>query len=249
MNHKRLKMLKVTLLIMLGVASVLQSTTLIIGQQAQNPKLPEVGVITIGPAEPANPGKPDGEDLKFKPNKGAPLKTYLYSQTLPKIWLAFKNSSISKAKVETIKVQLPPEAKQALTAYWEVARDHAYYEKFADKRDVQKSINMDRKLAHSHDETVRRLQQVLIDAPDGRRAVSYEEANDLVIFAHLVAIRLIDRAKEYQKKIRSDAVARRLTTHSTGAESACLSSDNLKAWFGVPRPVNSGVRCSLLKST
>jgi hypothetical protein len=33
----------------------------------------------------------------------------------------------------------------------------------------------------------------------------------------------------------------RLTTHSTGAEIAYLSSDKLKAWFGVSRPVNSGV--------
>jgi hypothetical protein len=35
---------------------------------------------------------------------------------------------------------------------------------------------------------------------------------------------------------------RNLTTHSTGAEIACLSSARLGAWFGVSRPVNSGVR-------
>ena len=34
----------------------------------------------------------------------------------------------------------------------------------------------------------------------------------------------------------------RLTTHSTGAESACFSFVNLDAWFDVSRPVNSGVR-------
>jgi hypothetical protein len=32
-----------------------------------------------------------------------------------------------------------------------------------------------------------------------------------------------------------------ITTHSTGAELACLSSDNLKAWLDTSRPVNSSV--------
>jgi hypothetical protein len=35
----------------------------------------------------------------------------------------------------------------------------------------------------------------------------------------------------------------RLTTHSTGAEIARLSSARLDAWLDVSRPVNSGVRC------
>jgi len=39
----------------------------------------------------------------------------------------------------------------------------------------------------------------------------------------------------------SEAEAR-LTTHSTGAEIARLSSARLKAWFIVSRPVNSSVR-------
>jgi hypothetical protein len=35
----------------------------------------------------------------------------------------------------------------------------------------------------------------------------------------------------------------RLTTHSTGAESAWLSFARSDAWFVVSRPVNSSVRC------
>jgi hypothetical protein len=37
-------------------------------------------------------------------------------------------------------------------------------------------------------------------------------------------------------------IAGGITTHSTGAESACIPSARLKAWLIASRPVNSGVR-------
>jgi len=39
-----------------------------------------------------------------------------------------------------------------------------------------------------------------------------------------------------------------LTTHSTGADTAQLSSARLDAWFGVSRPVNSGVMPLCIKT-
>lgn len=224
MNYNRHKTLKCALLAVLAVASALQLPISVTGQQAQNPAPPQGGVggtggVVVGtrlPAEPVNQGKAAGEDIQFKPNNGE-LKIYLYSQPLPSMWLVFKNTSdkdnsprsTPKAKAAAIKVQLPAEAKKALAAYWEVVRDHAYYQQFADKRDVQKSINMDVTLFNVHGETERRLEQVQIAAPEGKRLISHREATGLVMFAHLIAIRFMDRAKEYQdsKRKPSRAVA------------------------------------------
>ena len=49
----------------------------------------------------------------------------------------------------------------------------------------------------------------------------------------------LGRMKDWHRPASSP---RRLITHSTGAELACLSSARLKACLVVCRPVNSGVR-------
>ncbi len=56
-----------------------------------------------------------------------------------------------------------------------------------------------------------------VNAPEGKRFISQQEATGLVIFAHLAAIHLMDRAKEYQNSKRKlpGVVARHLTSRSS----------------------------------
>ncbi len=68
------------------------------------------------------------------------------------------------------------------------------------------------------------------------------ELNQPMMKAHGILCQL-SRWREESSSVRHGGMrSYNITTHSTGAESACLSSARLKAWSDASRPVNSGVR-------
>jgi len=184
--------------------------------------------VTRGP-HPSWEGKAAGDVQAFERNNND-LKIALLSQPIPDIWLEFAesrregNPSTKPSKDEAIiKVALPPEAKSTLKLFWEETLKFVYNEAFVKTQSAQEAYDREIAWLNQYTASVQKLQQVKIDAPDGKRNISDVEADNLVYFARTASANLI---KEVKEKKKSGKIARlnhrRQTNRWTRAESACL---------------------------
>ncbi|HEX8651100.1 MAG TPA: hypothetical protein VF708_09670 [Pyrinomonadaceae bacterium] len=158
--------------------------------------------VTRGP-HPAWEGKAAGDVQPFE-RKDEDLKTALLSQPVPDIWLEFTEGQregqptrqTPDTKEAIIKVTLPPEAKAILVSYWEEALKFDYNEAFVKPRSAQEAYDRDVAWSKYITANISKLQKVKIAAPDGRRAISDKEAEDLIYFARKASYNLIKSAKE-----------------------------------------------------
>lgn len=163
----------------------------------------QVTVTVARAPHPAWEGKPAGDAQPFERNN-SDLKIALLSQPVPDIWLEFAESQRedqpprqpSDAAEVIIKVTLPPEAKEILKLHWEEALKFFYGDVFEKPGSVQEAVDRDRTWSSYNFDTIRRLQKVEIPAPDGRRALSDVEAQDLRAFANKAASHLVMNAKQ-----------------------------------------------------
>jgi len=158
--------------------------------------------VTRGP-HPAWEGKAAGAVQPFERNN-ADLKTALFSQPVPDVWLEFVESQregqsvrpTSKGAEPIIKVTLPPEAKNILKLFWEQALKFDYDEAFVKPSKAQEGYDRDMAWMSYHVKTELNLQQVEVAAPDGRRRISDVESTALAVFMHKASISLVEKVKE-----------------------------------------------------
>jgi hypothetical protein len=158
--------------------------------------------VSRGP-HPAWEGKAAGDVQPFERNN-YDLRLALPGQPVLDVWLEFVESKregqptrkSSEDKEPLIKVTLPPEAKELLKSYWEEALKFDYNEAFVKPRNAQEGYDRDVAWTRYCTSSTEKLQKIEIDAPDGRRNISDEEAPDLLFFLHKASASLVKSAKE-----------------------------------------------------
>jgi hypothetical protein len=192
--HVKIFSLTLTFTAVLGVTVFAQAQT--------------AGGVTVavnrGP-HPAWEGKAAGDVQSFERNNDD-LKIALLSQATPDIWLEFAESrreghpSTKSSKDEAIiKVALPSEAKSILKLFWDEALKFDYNEAFIKAQSAQEAYDRDIAWINKCTASIVRLEQVEIDAADGKRKISDLEAEDLVYFARRASANLVNQAKEKRK--------------------------------------------------
>jgi len=148
-------------------------------------------------------GKADGKVLPFEP-AGENLKASLFAHPAPEVWLAFRvpakqgqpQTATGDTNEPATKTELTPEAKRALQSHWEMALDYYYKSEFGEVPDAESDRNESVVLTNSFLVTTRKLKTLPIDAPDGRRNISWNEASDLARFMAAAAANLVEQAKK-----------------------------------------------------
>jgi hypothetical protein len=160
--------------------------------------------VTRGP-HPAWEGKAAGDVQSFERNIDN-LRTALLSQPIPDIWLEFAETSreghlsTQPSKNEApIKIALPPEAKSILKLFWAEALKFDYDEAFVKAQSAQEAHDRDIGWINKCAASIVKLEQVEIDAPDGKRKISDVEAEGLVYFTRRASADLVNKAKEKRK--------------------------------------------------
>ena len=157
---------------------------------------------------PAWEGKAAGETKPFESND-ADLKMALLSQPVPDVWLEFVESQRegqasrqSASDEPIIKVMLPPEANTIVKLLWQDALKFDYNQAFAKAKSAQEGYDRYIGWINKCFAAKRKFQQVEIATPDGKRAISDVEADDIIFFVHKASIDLIDEAKDNKNRSR-----------------------------------------------
>ena len=145
------------------------------------------------PTPDPNHGKAAGELLPFKLTS-EDLRAAVLAHPVPEMWLVFpasmepvpkQDDSVSGSAL-TIRVELPPEAKKALSSYWRyllsVRRDTSLVD-----------------MINTRNDTFRELQKIELDSPSGRRTIARDEAEELVEFIGKAELDLMDQVAPYRK--------------------------------------------------
>ena len=117
---------------------------------------------------------------------------------MPEVWLIFSPETLWTSKevdASGIRVELPSEAQQILLTQWKAVLAARYKQEVAGLPDAKSFEREDVVIANSTDNAQRELTEILIDAPDGKRKLSWSEANDLVIFINKTSADLIAQIK------------------------------------------------------
>ena len=151
---------------------------------------------------PAIQGTATGEIEPFILN-GDDLKTQLSLHPAPKVWLAFP---VSKSKTQsavtdsgeqaTDKVELPVEAVEIISSLWKVAlmsRYKLYVAEIPDSKSYQQEMY---KIANAGEAADRELRKLEINAPDGKRKISEDEAGEIIRFINISAVNVITPFKK-----------------------------------------------------
>jgi hypothetical protein len=173
-------------------------------QQAQIQSKAGVQVVVAQSPAPAFQGVAGGELALFKHQENN-LKASVLAHPVPEVWLVFavpaeseKPQGIGNASVATVKVELPQEAEQTIQSQWELVLARQYEREVVGLRDVKSGISNDVAVANSFLNTGRELQKLLINAPDGKRNISQDEAYSIASFINASAVDVIKQVKKYK---------------------------------------------------
>jgi hypothetical protein len=141
-------------------------------------------------------GKASGEVLPFNPTREN-LRASLSAHPVPEVWLTFTpDKAQSKLPGEdraAVRVELPPEAKKILSRHWEAAIAYYYNTEIAGVPDAKSFERESLALADSYSNALQELSKLEIDAPDGRRKISLDEAGSLASFLSASASNVIEQ--------------------------------------------------------
>lgn len=172
--------------------------------QSQSGSTTNTGVQRI--PESALQGQAAGKESPFNPT-GEDLKAAIYSHPPPEVWLVFhvsgkqgqSQSSSSDKGESAVRVDLPIAAQELLLSHWRVSLSSNYEMDIAGVPNAQSYGDQMVTIANSFQNVAAELMKVQIDAPDGRRTISQDEANDLTKFMGAAARNIIEQAKPYKK--------------------------------------------------
>jgi hypothetical protein len=143
-------------------------------------------------------GKAEGRIQPFKLT-GSNLKESVMAHPMPEIWLVFASTSgpapNSSAERLSIRVELPQDAQPVLLTQWNKVLASKYKQEVEGLSDAESFKKEDIAIASATDTSQRELTKLSIDAPDGKRTISWEEANELVVFINRAVTNLIGEAK------------------------------------------------------
>jgi hypothetical protein len=204
MNHHRQNLLLLALLAITVSASAQcgKSPTTAQGQSKSEPRIAAGAVPMPGPALQ---GKAAGEVLPFA-FKNKSLKTSLLNHPMPELWLSFpvqgnqgKQQSASPGKNEsTVRVELPVKARKLLAAHWKTALTYNYNTEITRPPNGDIFHRQMVEMANSYLNVQQALMKIEIEAPDGRRMISHDEAQDLGYFLNVAAVEVAEQAKKYK---------------------------------------------------
>lgn len=173
-------------------------------QEAQSHSNMGVRVVAIQSPAPALQGMAGGETALFN-HPANDLKASVLAHPVPQVWLVFpvlseahRARAIDNPSLPTIKVDLPQEAAPTIQAQWEVVLACQYERDVTGIQNAQSGMNFDIAVANSFLHTRRELQKLSIDAPDGRRNISQDEADSIASFINASAVDVIKQARQYK---------------------------------------------------
>jgi hypothetical protein len=192
------------LLILIGVAGV----NIVLSQRTTTPRstgpdgAPKVTVTTSTPFVPSDQLKVNGSAQDFLLS-GDDLNASVLAQPLPQVWLEFDanenpgNLELKNAKA--VRIDLPDEAGTSLTSCWRAYLEYGLKTKVENEKDIQTLVHQDVAMVATAARTAASLEELTIDAPNGRRKVSHDEAWEIVSFLGRSANDVIEQAKQYKR--------------------------------------------------
>lgn len=168
---------------------------------AQTQDGPKVDVRNVPPPGPASQGKVEGHMPPL--TAAGNLKEFLTTHPAPEIWLVFArpmgwNGGPSNNQTEGLKVELPAQAISILQTQWKAVVASRYKEDVEGLPDVESFTREDASIARASTDALQGLTKVTIDAPDGKRPISWREAEGLVHFVNAKSSELIAGSKEHK---------------------------------------------------
>jgi hypothetical protein len=173
--------------------------------RAQSQSGPQINTGVAQKPGPALQGKVVGELKPFEPT-GKDLKASLFSHPVPEVWLNFpdpakqgsQQNAASDGNESAIKVKMPPKARKLLISRWKIALAANYNLEIARPPGVNRDGSQLTALINSYLNVSSELMKIQIDAPDGRRTISQDEAKGLSEFMGASALNLVEQAKKYK---------------------------------------------------
>jgi hypothetical protein len=161
-----------------------------------------ITTATRNPPPPIPQGKAAGESIPFA-RAGEDIREAIMGHPFPKVWLTFTTSSKQgppqsdspDSGESTVKVELPDEANQLLRTYWQTYLNATYNMDIKGMPDAESYRSQMVIADRSADDTEQKLMKIDIEAPNGRRKISLDEARDLTSLISGFAKDIINQAK------------------------------------------------------
>jgi hypothetical protein len=157
-----------------------------------------VGVRNV--PSPKLEGKAEGRLAPFK-YEGQDLRDAVLAHPAPEVWLRFpategKDPAPSDDGTErAVRVELPPEAQRLINSQWSGRLASEYDWHYGEVANAQERVNLSVRMAQVSQQTALQLREVFIEAPDGRRPLSMNEANSVAQFINQSVAKVIEQAK------------------------------------------------------
>jgi hypothetical protein len=182
--------------------------SIVLSQQTRTPQVagtdggPAITATSSTPYVPADQGEAKGSVPNFQPGSND-LRAAILAQPLPQIWLespAQGSLGGSKEKhADAIRIDLSDEARAPLTSVWQAYLEYYLKTKFVDEKEAQNRVDQDVAMVATAARTEASLEALSIDAPNGRRRISHDEALGIVSFLGRSANGIVEQAKQYKK--------------------------------------------------
>lgn len=116
---------------------------------------------------------------------------YLQSLEMPEVNLVFE--------INNSKLELPADVKDILNSHWRAAIKFSYNEHFNKPSSAQEYYDRDIAWSSYCGKTEQELEQLNIEAPNGKRNLSPNEAGDLYAFLNRAAVEVVTKVERLNK--------------------------------------------------
>jgi hypothetical protein len=171
------------ILVLISAAGLLTQCTARTAENQNNVSINTSGEIS----RPADEAKIEGNIPDYEISETS--LEYLQSLPMPDVQLVFELRNNQK------RIDLPADVKSALSSHWKEAIKFAYETRLHKPTDAQTAYKRDTDWANYCQETHRKLQTMLIEAPTGKRNISQTEAQNLWGFLNGATVKVMDKAK------------------------------------------------------
>lgn len=157
-----------------------------------------VVAVTRNASVPSDEGKADASVAPFQA-LSAGLRDSVLAQPLPEISLVFPAQHRQTGGTFGKKLALPYEARKPLTSCWLAYLAYYYRIEIERESDPQSRSDNDNAMISITEDTAADLEKLVIDAPNGRRNISHNEARDVAYFLGRAAAGVVKEAKQAQE--------------------------------------------------
>lgn len=159
----------------------------------------------VASSVPALQGKAAGGVTEFKFTEER-LDASLFSLSAPEVWLVFPASraeaqppdSSTRGADSTVRVDLSPEVRRALVSQWQAALPYFYETEIERVPDAATYFSKSVAFSNLSLTTMRLLEGFTVNAPDGKRNISADEAGELLRFINAAAADAVGQAKKHK---------------------------------------------------